>query len=286
MSCVKARPPLSAELRALLALQGASLEKCVVLTRLPAHSLSHASYRFQFADGRVLKGRQVESASQAARMHAIVSYQASEQFAKVLCVRGAALLEEWVNGEPLDRSDPGPAVVGACGAVLGALHAMPVPDALGNDAMSDAAARAQTLERHVNELEALGALPAASAARARAIAVTESPASLHRAVIHRDFCAENIVLRADGTVCVIDNETMCVDVPAFDLARTWYRWELDEGQWDALLAGYAQHRSCDEFLSGQRFWLVSALVDASLFRVRARTPHPEVPLSRLLPLLR
>jgi hypothetical protein len=61
---------------------------------------------------------------------------------------------------------------------------------------------------------------------------------------------------------------------------------MTDSQAGAYYDGYANRRGPDEFLAAFPYWTVIALVDAAVFRVRARTRDARVPLARLGALLR
>jgi aminoglycoside phosphotransferase (APT) family kinase protein len=153
-------------------------------------------------------------------------------------------------------------------------------------APATAARRLAVAERQLAQLVSLGALSSASARQARRQLRDHVPAHVAAGIIHRDFCAQNIVRTPDGRLCVVDNETIRVDSPEFDLARTWYRWPMTPLQWEAFLAGYRGRRDPASFLRNFPFWTIAVLADTALFRLRARTPGASLPVRRLDALLR
>jgi Ser/Thr protein kinase RdoA (MazF antagonist) len=275
---------LGADVRALVERVGSPLAEAHTLTRLPSPVMAHASFRLAFANGRVVKARRVETAAQAERMHAILDALDARHFPRVLDRQGAALLEEWIPGEPMEPP-VAPALTARCGAVLGAMHRTVPPDGIGGSP-ADAAQRLDQLERQAGGLVRLGVLASGAAARLLAIARAHVPEDIDVGLIHRDFCAENIVLAGPEHPWVVDNETVRIDACDFDLARTWYRWPMTAAEETAFLDGYAAHRRPDAFLASFPFWALCALVDTALFRQRARTPRASVPLDRLEALLR
>ena len=273
------------DLWALIRAAGAPLRSGWVLTTLPSPTVAHASLRLTLADGRTVKGRRVERPDQAARMAAIVAGLDPRAFPRILARRGAALLEEWVDGRRLPAR-PGLDVIERAGALLAAVHRTPPPAGLGVHGPPDPPRRLALLLRQADELERRGALSAALARQARAVAEAAAPRTCATGVIHRDFCAENLVLDRAGRLHVVDNETLQIGAYDFDLARTWYRWPLGPRGRAAFLCGYQRRRSLRSYLAHFPFWAVGVLVDTALYRVRAGTAHPEVPLRRLRALVR
>jgi Ser/Thr protein kinase RdoA (MazF antagonist) len=275
---------LGADAWALVERVGTPLAEAQILTRLPSPVMAHASFRLRFTNGRILKVRRVETAAQAERMQAILDVLDARHFPRILDRHAAALLEEWVAGEPLEPP-AAPALASRCGAVLGAMHRV-VPPAGIQGSSGDTARRLDQLERQAGELVRLGVLDPRAEARLLAIARAHAPGDIALGVIHRDFCAENIVLATPDRPWVVDNETVRIDACDFDLARTWYRWPMTEAEETAFLEGYAWHRSPHPYLKSFPFWALCVLADTALFRQRARTPEATVPLDRLEALLR
>ncbi|MBI3758858.1 MAG: phosphotransferase [Deltaproteobacteria bacterium] len=141
-------------------------------------------------------------------------------------------------------------------------------------------------ERDLTELAAAQVLDAGEARHAFDVAIRHAPPSRGRVgFVHRDFCAENLVLRPSWEVCIVDNETMGIDACDFDLGRTWYRWPMTRELREAFLAGYNRHRSSEEFVSHGAYWAIVALADAAVFRLRKHTGATEAPVARLRTLL-
>jgi hypothetical protein len=66
---------------------------------------------------------------------------------------------------------------------------------------------------------------------------------------------------------VVDNEALSIGFLDFDLARSWYRWELGPEAWRRFLDRYAAHRS---ELPGEqpfRFWRIAATALGARVRV-------------------
>jgi hypothetical protein len=57
-------------------------------------------------------------------------------------------------------------------------------------------------------------------------------------------------------------------------------------EWTTFVAGYRRERSPAAFHTHFRFWAAVALVDAALFRYKARTEGVEIPMARLAALVR
>jgi hypothetical protein len=272
------------DLWALAAGLGAAVVETCILTSLPSPVMAHASFRLRLADGRTVKGRRVETPDQAGRIAELLARLDRRHFSRVLAREGIALLEKWWVGTPLDTAAAGPAVFRRCGRILGRVHTVPPPGAPAGAAPS-AAQRLAVTERQLARLRDLGALAPAAARRALRQLRDHVPDRVVVGVVHRDFCAENIVLTHAGGIRVIDNETIAVDACELDLARTWYRWPMTRTERAAFLAGYGERRPAAAFRRHFPFWAIAALVDAALFRVEARTTAAAVPVRRLVGLL-
>ena len=261
---------LGPDLEALVAALDVPVDRIVTLTRLRAPAVNHASFRLELRDGRVLKGRRLISAARAARVATILGVLDRRYFPQVIAQSGAALLEDWCAGEPLDPLHTDPALARQCGEILGGVHRVP-PPAVEVASMSHPIARLAMLDQQVSELERGGELSPDSRRHLITLARAHAPSDAAIGVIHRDFCAENLVRDGAGPPHVIDNEAMHVGALDLDLARTWYRWPMTDRQATAFLEGYAAHRSPASYLSNFPFWILAVLVDASLFHLRKST---------------
>ncbi len=265
---------LGPDLEALVAALDAPVRRIVTLTRLRAPGVEHASFRLELLDGRVLKGRRLPSAEHAARVATILDVMDRRHFPPVIARLGEALLEEWRPGEPLDHATLGPGPMRQCGGILGAVHGA-VPPAVEVDKRARPEARLAAVRWQSRKLVRAGALSAASRDHLVALLKAQLPADPAIGVIHRDFCAENLVWDASGQPHVVDNETMQIGALDFDLARTWYRWPMTDTQATAFLDGYSAHRSPESFLASFVFWTLAVLVDVSRYHLRVGTDRAQ-----------
>ena len=255
----------------------------LALTALPSEELGRASFRFTYPDGSVRKGRRMLSAESARRACALRSLIDPRHMPALLGAQGAALLAEWSEGSAPNPRDPG--VLRVAGALLGSVHATPVPREMAREYGFPIDGWPRRLERHLLTLVELGALARDAAARALEIAQSTAPSDPPRGLVHCDFCPENLVVDRVGALQMIDNENLTVDALAFDLARTCYRWPLDAGYAQFFWAGY--RTMCDpvSFFDHGDHWMIQALSEAAAFRVAGRTPHVDVPIAALERLL-
>jgi hypothetical protein len=242
------------------------------------------AFRFRFADGLILKGRRFRDGNRATAVEYISRRLDHEVFPRVVARAGRALLTEWVEGRPIRADDP--ELLRRCGSLHGLLHAVPVPEDSPYLPCKTVEHRISRLKRRLGELGKAGALERSEAERAFERAVRHAPNSYAAGFAHGDFCAENMVLRSSGTVCVVDNETLAVEAYDYDLARTWYRWPMDAVQRRTYLDAYQPHRSPADFLAHFPFWAIEALVESILFRSRIQRNAAAVPVQRLCALLR
>lgn len=255
----------------------------------PLHGSGYSGYeptafRLRFADGRLLKGRQCGNWQRAAAVEYVSRHVHHPGLPKLLGRRGRALLTEWVDGRPMAAGDCSPAVARECGALLGFVHSVPVPEDQPHQRRTTVAAWHAELESDLATLERIGALEPAEARRARAHAHEHAPDGCTLSFVHRDFCAENLVLGPSG-VAVVDNETVDVDTCENDLGRTWYRWPMTAEQREAFLAGYECHRSARDFVRCQSYWVLVAVAAAAVYRWEKSPAAAQVPLATLRALL-
>ena len=242
MSETHLRRLLGEDLLELVRAQPSGLRRVDEITGLPAAGRTHASFRLRFADGSSRKARLVERDTRPT-----VSRSSCPASADPGCPgssRSAAGPSSKsglrVRGfQPPVRIAGSLAPAGHCSASC----TRPTPPVA-----ADPAPTLATLERHARELCDRGSLaPATCAAALRAACAAEPSTPAPVAVIHRDFCAENLVIDRRGRVHAIDNETLRVGPCDLDLARTWYRWPMDHASWSASCARVRRHRAVGAF---------------------------------------
>ncbi|MGH3054371.1 MAG: phosphotransferase family protein, partial [Gaiellaceae bacterium] len=151
--------------------------------------------------------------------------------------------------------------VADAGALLGRLHA----SALAADVPSTCSTRTWCDDANA-DLEILcnaGKLTAAEAAALRAEILRRDPETAGAALVHTDFCAENMLIDTRGCLRVIDNERLSIEPPGYDLGRTFDRWPMSAAAWQRFRGGYRSSAPAEPQSIG--FWkIVVALVGARI----------------------
>ncbi len=254
------------------------------ITTLPSTAANRASFRVTLADGGSAKAVLVESADRAGAIAQILDLLRHRHFARVLARHGRALVTEWIDGTPLVAASH--AVLEDCGAILGSIHAVRLPPGLPLESCRYGEASSTIGRAKLDEVVQAGALDAATARAALQMAEKAAPRSAETGFVHRDFCPDNLVVDRRGLVHVVDNESLSCDALDYDLARWWYRWPLSTAERDSFLKGYSRYRSPSAFRRHFAFWMVHALVDSALFRLRNGTGHEGVPSAAIGELVR
>src|SRR5262245_37536997 len=76
------------------------------ITGLAAPTLRRATFHIRLADGTFLKGRRMETATDAARVYELGQLLDANGFPRPLAVRGNALLEPWIDGRTPRGDEP------------------------------------------------------------------------------------------------------------------------------------------------------------------------------------
>jgi Ser/Thr protein kinase RdoA (MazF antagonist) len=222
-----------------------------------------SAHRVELEDGGRCKARVLES---AAAVRALLRARAGLEaaFVPALAGHGRVLLEAWVDGEPL--SEPAAeARAGEAGALLGRLHAATPASAPPS---VSTAHRRRRAEADVAILERAALLSRAEAAALRGALQELDPGIAPTALVHLDFCPENMLLDAAGRLRVFDNELIRVGPAGLDLGRSLHRWPMAAAHRNAFLDAYRAAAPRDSGPIG--FWvLVSVLWSA---RVRLDQP--------------
>ena len=247
--------PGLAELAARLPAPVVRVTRIGTLSVDPVRSLT---LRLDLADGTRRKARLLESQVHADRVERLLALLDPDVFPQLLDRAGRAILEPWVAGAAVPEPHADPAVAARLGAILGAVHAIPAPGVAG-PAGQLPVTRLEPLRRRLALLADAGLIdpPAAAALAGRAEA--DLPDVGAPSIVHRDIAPENAIRAIDGRLRVIDNTTLDVRAPDYDLARTWYRWPMDPPASAAFGAAYRRWRTPP--MRGLLFWRIDVLVE-------------------------
>jgi aminoglycoside phosphotransferase (APT) family kinase protein len=260
---------------------GGRLVEAVPLTTLPSSLSRRAAFRLRFSDGRLLKGCRFDSADEARRVAVLLPLLDRRYFPGLLATRGAGALLEWAEGEPLKAEQCDRRLVEEMGSLHAALHEVALPPPRRGREEWRVPDWPGRLAGCLDELVSLDAIDRATGDRAHSLARAATPGDFPGRLVHNDFCRENMVVAPGGGIRVVDNETLAVDCPDHDLARTWYRWPMDSRQAEAYLGAYGRTRSTEAIARHFPFWAVTVLAHSALFRLRRGISSAAHPLSRL-----
>ena len=269
------RAQLGGDLWRLVGEVGVPIRDVTSLTTLPSDELVRGSFRIELADGTIRKGRRLDSGADAERIELLSGLLDRRYFPRVLARRGAALLIEWIDGRPFPLAPPSSAVWTQCGEILGAMHALTVPEELRARYACDAVGWRARMRRNIDELGERKALNEQEVQLALQVAEQLVPEEAATGLIHGDFCVENLIETESGGVAIVDSETVNIDVYAYDLARTWSRSPTAPGQVLAFYKGYHRHRASTDFRENHLYWAIAVLTEAAVFRLRAETTGVE-----------
>jgi len=242
-------------------------------------------FRLLFEDGRVLKGRVLESSADALRVDELLSYLTDARFPSIIGRSGRALLLEWIDGRIIAPGDLSPEFMATCGELLASVHGVSIPADLR---WTHPTARPYSMKRLEQDLEgvaALGGLTREETSRLVDIAQSQVPSTVELGLVHWDFCPDNLVIGAKGAPTSIDNATLYVGPLHADLARSWYRWPLHRPQMQAFLTGYRLRGGTDGLAAHFGYWAIRAVLDSALWRLKTGTrelPEPIAAFRRLL----
>ena len=264
----------------LLARLGAEAVAAESITTLHLQGSPRFAYRVTLADGRTVKLRRPSRPERAARAWELLEAIGDARFAMVILREGNLAVEEWIDGTPLDARPPRPEHVASAAAFLAALHRVRIDGIDVGRVVATTAMRDATCSR----LEGLRqyALLAGEEESRLSIAVRRlAPATARIGITHNDLCGENLVVDTSGTLRVVDNEDVAPGFVDFDLARTWYRWELEPTAWEHFLARYVTEGGTRPEPSVFEFWKIAAVAKSAVVRLAASPPQREHALSRL-----
>jgi len=249
-------PDIVEEMRETTTSLGLRVRRVMPLTLPDPRKRGRSTWRVDLRDGGSLKARRLESA-EAAQELVRLRDGLEPAFARVVACRGPVLVEEWIEGEPL----AGPTAderAGEAGVLLGRLHRTPITSVPGESRTVDWRAQA---DGDLDALRAAGALDNDEVDALREELRRHDPGRARGVLIHRDFCAENMLLDGAARLRVIDNEWFTIGPAELDLGRTLQRWPLSGAARREFLDAY---RTATGTAHGPLdFWtLIAALLSA------------------------
>lgn len=232
------------------------------------------AFRIELTDGSAITARRFESAAEATRL-AELRGRLPAPFTPIIACHGPVLLEHWIEGQALstEEADTRAAEVGA---LLGRLHATALPD--GNAEIATAGWR----ERGIAKLAVLVEARVISDELTQVLQaelVRCDPGTAPRAVVHRDYCPENIIVDPAGRLHLIDHEWLGIDAAGADLGRTYCRWLMPQDAWRRFMCGYLTTAPADP--GPLRFWMIAIAAAGAVVRLRKSAAELAVPLRRL-----
>lgn len=269
------RRDVTPAIQAALAHVGLTPRRIVLISRLVGKKGGGGAYRVDSDDGRTIKVRQFDSAA-AARDLLALRAGLEDAFAPALAQYDCVLLEEWIDGTPLAEGDP-EVWAEEAGALLGRLHAR----ALGPDVPARTGT-GEWITRGLSDLETLaggGELTGQEVTTLRSEILRRDPGSARAALIHMDFCAENMLIDTRGRLRVVDNEHLMIAPASFDVGRTFDRWPMSDPAWARFYRAYRSSAPADIDAIG--FWKILA----ALMGARVRFQHSPARLTPALALL-
>ena len=240
--------------------------EAVAISGLPAGAWNRSTFKVVLAGGRTVKIRLSSREARARELVDLVTSLGHSQIPAARLLAPRVSMEEWVEGTPVSDLLPTRARQEAAADPLASLHtsrAIPLPDA----------ARATETERlhdrvagQVTRLRAVGAIDERERERLIGALGQFRPGNAVVGVTHNDFCPENLVEDAHGTLFAVDSGGMRVGFTEFDLARTWFRWPMEEGSWAAFVRRYGRRSALPDERHAP-FWRIAAVAKSAHLRV-------------------
>ncbi len=256
---------LPAELRSLVRGFGSALTEVVEITGLRGDDEDRGgAYRLTFRDQPPVKARVVSRSMSSEFLEATLPDLPADHFPRLLAANSRAIVEEWIEGVSLRDAPVTESILFDCGRLLGTIHSLPCS---GKSGSHNTVCYGHWFDSSMFRLLLDGVFDRSLARRIRDIATSHQPAVAEYGVTHRDFCAENLVLR-EGRIYAIDNLLLAARAFDEDLARTWYRWPLSAHDWRIFLRGYSESRGIDAYERHARYWKMFVLVNAIVTRLR------------------
>ena len=254
------------------------------ITRLRAPESRHVCFRLQLRDGRTVKARRFKSAERRESVTALYPALRGLPFSRLLAAHGAATIEEWINGTPVEPGDLSEELIYSLATILGSLHCR---EALRKCSSAHKRGVDWHSNRMKNQLAVLASqrhIDSSNVTKIIDLAMNSQPPCLESGVIHTDFHPRNMTMKKDDEVWIIDNEGIKIGALDYDIARCWRQWPMTPEQRDIFCKAYSGFRSLHSFLPHQEFWSICTLVQSARIHVRFRQPSQRflVKLNRIV----
>lgn len=238
-----------------------------------------ATWWVRFTDGSEAKARVFRTPSQMERFLVLRQVLGDHPgLSRVLGAQGRALLEEWVPGATLEGIDPDQEQLEQAAALLAALHrAIPpqnLPPGWSRAVAPDA------LAGSLAQLHEAGALTAGEAEALTAMLYPLHVAPRTQAILHGDFCGENLVSHATRGMVSIDHEWLEVGPAEYDLGRCFQRWGLAPAARQDFLRAYREVGG-PATVTHIAAWELAAEIISAGIRVTNGRPGADIPLQAL-----
>lgn len=251
---------------------GSGIDTVEAITTLRAPGRRHACFRLKLTDGRTVKGRRFKSAERRESVSALYPLMEGLPFSRILSVHGAATIEEWIVGSPVEPGELGPELTHHLAAILGTLHTRNIARELSPAKVPHMDRYSDRLRNQLALLADQGHIDSQTAKTLFDRAMNIQATGLENGIIHTDFHPRNMVMKQDGEIWIIDNEDIGLGALDYDIARCWRQWPMTRAQRDAFCKAYSDFRSLNLFLEYQEFWSICTLVNSARIQLRHRQP--------------
>ncbi len=249
-----------------------------------AGASGRAVWCLDLAGGRRIKARLLEDHRTAAALCALRAGLPSD-FAPVVARSGRVLLEEWIDGADLARTRARARCLADAARLLAGLHATRTVAGRAIRALRRTTPWRRESEERLRRLCEDGLLPVAHANVLRRVLAAHDPHRTRTGLTHSDLCGENLVRDRAGRLRVIDNERLGLRPFGYDLARTRYRWGLDQKAWSAFLAAYSRRHPATARRASP-FWDVVVAAESAMIRRRVDARRAAAPIAALARIVR
>jgi len=188
---------------------------------------------------------------------------------------------EWVEGKMLSESKCSDELIAMAAKIQGNLHKTLVPEEFLTTGVESTDFWQDRLKKNINFLKEGKYLTVKDAEKLIKLSDFKRLVEFDCGLTHGDFCPDNLLIRENGDLNVIDFELLAIRPLAFDLAKTTFLWPMNQKQRKIYIQNYKSFHSTENFFKNFSFWMIFVLASSAAFHIKAEITEAKKSIKKL-----